>query len=47
MFMDFKFFDEAVQQLEKQRKVAVQAWETYVEQCEKAAKQVEQMFKMK
>ena len=47
MFMDFKFFDEAVQQLEKQRKLAVQAWEVYVEQCEKAAKQVEQMFKMK
>lgn len=35
MFMDFKFFDEAVQQVEKQRKLAVQAWEKYVEQLEK------------
>lgn len=33
--MDFKFFDEVVQQLEKQRKAAVEAWETYVEQVEK------------
>lgn len=47
MFMDFKFFDEVVQQIEKQRKVAVQAWEVYVDQCERTAKQVEQMFKMK
>lgn len=47
MFMDFKFFDEVVQQMEKQRKVAVQAWETYVEQCEKAVKQVEKAFQVK
>lgn len=47
MFMDFKFFDEAVQTLEKQRKVAVQAWEQYVEQCEKAIKQVEKAFQVK
>lgn len=47
MFMDFKFFDEVVQQMEKQRKVAVQAWETYVEQCEKTIKQVEKAFSVK
>ena len=35
MFMDFKFFDEAVQAIEAQRKLAVQAWETYIEQVEK------------
>jgi hypothetical protein len=38
MFMDFKFFDEAVQQLEKQRKLAVQAWEMWVESLEKLTK---------
>jgi len=47
MFMDFKFFDEVVQQAEKQRKLAVQAWEQYVEQCEKAVKQVEKAFQVK
>lgn len=47
MFMDFKFFDETVQVIEKQRKVAVQAWETYIEQCEKAVKQAEKFFAVK
>ena len=35
MFMDFKFFDEAVQAVEKQRKAAVQAWEQWIESLEK------------
>lgn len=30
--MDFKFFDEVVQQLESQRKAAEQAWEKYMEE---------------
>lgn len=47
MFMDFKFFDEAVQTLEKQRKVAVQAWEQYVEFCETEYKKVEKFWKTK
>jgi hypothetical protein len=38
MFMDFKFFDEAVQAVEQQRKLAVQAWELWVESIEKLSK---------
>lgn len=47
MFMDFKFFDEAVQSIEKQRKLAVQAWELWVEQCEKNYKEIEKAIKVK
>lgn len=36
--MDFKFFDEAVQALEAQRKLAVAAWEQWIDAVEKLAK---------
>ena len=44
MFMDFKFFDEAVQAAEKQRAQAVQAWEQYVDKCEEAYEKFNRIF---
>ena len=38
MFMDFKYFDEAVQAFEKQREQAMQAWEQWMEFVEESAK---------
>ena len=35
MFMDFKFFDEMVAKLEEQRKVALKAWEDWLDAVEK------------
>ena len=47
MFMDFKYFDEAVQAFEKQREQAMQAWEEWMEFVEDAAKKYQAAYQPK
>lgn len=47
MFMDFKYFDEAVQLMEKQREQAFQAWEQWMEFVEDSAKKFGVVYEAK